>query len=100
MFQKLLAQLNLSQGATKLVFGNFSYLLFLGFLGVIYIANAHYAEGKVREVQKLKKEIQEEKWEYMSIKSDLMFRSMQSQMDTSLENSGVDLFQTGPKVIK
>lgn len=100
MFSKILSQLNPSQQATKLVFGNFSYLLFLGFLGIIYIANAHYSETKVKEVQKLQKEIKELKWEYMSIKSDLMFKSMQSQMDTSLQSTGVDLFQSGPKVIK
>jgi phage-related holin len=96
---KLKDFLNVSQNTTSFVFGNFSYILFLGFLGIIYIANAHLAEKKVREIQRLQKEIKEHKWEYMSIKSNLMFKSMQSQIDTTLESTGLDLFDAGPKVI-
>ncbi|MFN4257155.1 MAG: FtsL-like putative cell division protein [Saprospiraceae bacterium] len=91
---------NVSGHATNIVFGNLSFLLFLGFLGIIYIANAHFAEKRVRDIQRLQKEIKELKWEYMSIKSNLMFRSMQSQIDTSVENSGLDLYDSGPKVIE
>jgi Bacteriodetes cell division protein (FtsL-like) len=98
-FGKLKDFLNVSQNTTALVFGNFSYILFLGFLGIIYIANAHLAEKKVREIQRLQKEIKEHKWEYMSIKSNLMFKSMQSQIDTTLESTGLDLYDAGPKVI-
>jgi hypothetical protein len=99
MFNKLKGYLDFSQGTTQLVFGNFSYILFLGFLGIIYIANAHFAEKKVRQIQKLQKEIKEHKWEYMSLKSNLMYKSMQSQIDTTLESSGLDLYDAGPKVI-
>jgi Bacteriodetes cell division protein (FtsL-like) len=99
MFNKLKGYLDISQSTTQLVFGNFSYILFLGFLGIIYIANAHFAEKKVRQIQKLQKEIKEHKWEYMSLKSNLMYKSMQSQIDTTLESSGLDLYDAGPKVI-
>lgn len=91
---------NVSGHATNVVFGNLSYLLFLGFLGIVYIANAHFSEKRVRDIQRLQKEIKELKWEYMSIKSNLMFRSMQSQIDTSLEQTGIDLYENGPKVIE
>lgn len=99
MFKRLLSQLNISQRSSNWVFDNFSFLLFLCFLGIIYIANAHFAEKSVRDIQKLQKEIKELKWEYMSIKSNLMYRSMQSQMDTTLETAGINLYDTGPKVI-
>jgi hypothetical protein len=99
MANKLLSALNVSQHTTDLVFGNFTYLMFLGFLGIVYIANAHLAERSVRQIQALQKEIKELKWEYTSIKSETMYKSMQSQMDESLEPVGLDLEHRGLKVI-
>ncbi len=73
--------------------------MFIGGLGILYIANAHFAEKGVREIQRLQKEIKELKWEYTSIKSETMYKSMQSQVDESLEPVGLDLENQGPKVI-
>jgi len=98
--KKLLSALNISHQSTEWVFGNFAYLLFLGFLALVYIANAHFAEKKVRQIQMLQKEIKELKWHYTSIKSETMFKSMQSQIDGSLEPVGLDLGNKGPKVIE
>jgi len=99
MANKLLNSLNVSRQTTDLVFGNFQFLLFLGGLGILYIANAHFAEKGVRRIQTLQKEIKELKWEYTSIKSETMYKSMQSQIDESLEPVGLDLENKGPKVI-
>ena len=99
MANKLLQALNVSQHTTNLVFGNFQYLLFLGFLGIIYIANAHFAEKGVRRIQHKQKEMKELKWQYTAIKSETMYKSMQSQIDQSLESTGLDLEPEGPKVI-
>lgn len=100
MAKKLLGYLNVSQRTTDLVFGNFSYLMFLGFLAIVYIANAHFAESGVRRIQRLQKELKELKWEYTSIKSQTMYKSMQSQMGASLENAGLHLDPRGPKIIE
>jgi hypothetical protein len=100
MANKLLNALNISQQTTDMVFSNFSYLMFVFFLTIVYIANAHFAEKGVRRIQQLQKEIKELKWEYTSIKSETMFKSMQSQIDASLEPAGLDLENKGPKVIK
>ncbi len=59
MANKLLQALNVSQHTTNIVFGNFSYVMFLGFLAIVYIANAHFAEKGVRRIQLLQKEIKE-----------------------------------------
>ena len=99
MANKLLNAINVSQHTTNLVFDNFSYLMFIGGLGILYIANAHFSEKGVREIQRLQKEIKELKWEYTSIKSETMYKSMQSQIDESLEPVGLDLENKGPKVI-
>ena len=95
----MLNALNVSQHTTNLVFGNFKFMLFLGFLGIIYIANAHFAEKNVRRIQLKQKEMKELKWEYTSIKSETMYKSMQSQIDESLDPKGVNLANAGPKVI-
>lgn len=99
MANKLLNTLNVSRHTTNLVFDNFKFLLFLGGLGLVYIANAHFAEKRVRRIQSLQKEIKELKWEYTSVKSETMYKSMQSQLDGNLKN-GLDLDQNGLKVIK
>jgi len=92
-------RLDIGAYTTDLVFGNFFFVLFLGFLGVIYIANAHLAERRVREIQSLEKEIKLLKWEYMSIKRGVLLQSMQSDLDGRVEGGGLRLSPQGPKVI-
>lgn len=91
--------MNISHQSTEWVFNNFSFLLFLGFLALVYIANAHFAEKNVREIQLLQKEIKELKWEYTSIKSETMSKSIQSRLDANLRPEGLRLVDSGPKVI-
>jgi hypothetical protein len=67
---------------------------------LIYIANAHLAEKAVRDIQKIETEIKQLKWEYITIKSETMYKSMQSQLDQSLDKTGLDLEPEGPKVIE
>ena len=95
---KLLSALNISKNSTQWVFDNFNYLMFIGFLGVVYIANAHFAEKNVRDIQRVEKEIKEMKWEYISIKSETMYKSMQSQLEDKVER--LNLEAEGPKVIQ
>lgn len=98
MANKLLQAFNVSQHTTNLVFGNFSYFLFLGFLGIVYIANAHFAEKGVRRIQMMQREIRELKWEYTSIKSQTMYQSMQSKINSNGDVE-LELENKGPKVI-
>jgi hypothetical protein len=100
MAKNLLNALNVSHQSTEWVFKNFSFLLFLSFLALVYIANAHFAEKNVRNIQSLQKEIKELKWNYTSIKSETMFKSIQSQIDASLDPVGLNLANRGPKVIE
>ena len=100
MANKLLKALDFSSHSTRWVFDNFNYLMFIAFLGVVYIANAHFAEKNVRDIQRVEKQIKELKWEYISIKSETMFKSMQSQLDRNLDDSNLVLDPKGPKVIE
>jgi hypothetical protein len=85
-----------SKYSTEWVFANFRFVSYICFLVLVYIANAHLAEKSVREIQRKENEIKQLKWEYITIKSETMFKSMQSQLD---ENLDVDLYENGPKVI-
>lgn len=66
--------------ATDYIMKNMSYVVFLSFLAVIYIANAHYSEKSIREIQSVQEELEQLRWHYLSLKSDLMFDSKQSEI--------------------
>ena len=42
-----------------LILKNLVFVLFLGVLAIVYIANSHFAERNVRQVQTVQKEIKE-----------------------------------------
>ena len=78
---------------------NLLFVLFLGFLATIYIANTHYAERNVREIQILQKEIKELRWNYMSLQSENMFNSKRSELAKSMKEEGIRPQRTKPKKI-
>ncbi len=73
----------------QLITGNLPFLLFLAVIALVYIANSHLAEKKVRRINKLSSEIKELKWEYLSVKSELMFRSKLSEVSKAVEPLGL-----------
>jgi hypothetical protein len=65
------------------------YLLFLTFLAVIYISNVYYGERLQRETDRIQRELKEDRYEYITTKSRLMFKSKQSEVARDLDDSGV-----------
>jgi len=65
------------------------YILFLFLLGMLYIANAHYANKIIVKSSKLNNHIKELRSEYISIKKDLMSNSKQTEVFKRLEGSGL-----------
>ena len=63
---------------TQIILRNLAFLLFLGFLAIIYIANAHLAERNVRRIQELQRDVKEMRWYYMSLQSENMYNSLRS----------------------
>ena len=55
----------------------------------IYIANRHYSEKNVREIQALQDNVDRLRWHYLSLKSDLMKKSKQSEVEKSVEQEGL-----------
>jgi hypothetical protein len=73
---------------------SFPYLLFLGFLGVIYITNTFHAESILRERKKLELEIRELHPEAISISSQLMVMSNQTEVAKLCREMGLGLYET------
>ena len=73
------------------VVGNLPFLLFLAFLALIYIANGCLAQDSIVQLNKTNKEIKELRSEYITTKSELMYRSKQSQVAKSIKEKGLGL---------
>ncbi|WP_346319098.1 FtsL-like putative cell division protein [Chitinophaga sp. YIM B06452] len=84
----------------QLITRNLPFLLFLAVIALVYIANSHLAEKKVRRINKLSREIKELKWEYLSVKSELMFRSKLSEVSKAVEQLGLKELSTPPQRIE
>jgi hypothetical protein len=75
------------------------YLCFLAFLGMIYIANSHFAVNNIRKIDKLNKEVKELRWEYKSLKADLMFKSKLTEVAKKVDTLGIKELIEPPKKI-
>ena len=82
-----------------MILKNLPYILFLGLLATVYIANAHYSEKKVRQIQQLQNEVKELRWNYMSIKSDLMYNSKRSEVVKQAEALDLGIPRRGAQKI-
>jgi len=78
---------------------NLPFVLFIGFLGMLYIMNAHYSEKKLWQIQNYESEIEELKWEYASVKADLMYKTKQSEVAKAVERYGLKNTTATPKRI-
>ena len=67
---------------------NIPYFLFLSALAVLYIYNGHYSDNTVKNINKTSKELKELQYEYKSMKSEVMFRSKQSELAKAVEPLG------------
>jgi hypothetical protein len=78
---------------------NISFFLFLAALAVIYIYNGHYADKIVRDINRTNKELKELQYEYKTLKSEVMFRSKQSELAKAVEPFGLKELTQPPVVL-
>ncbi|MCH2023502.1 MAG: hypothetical protein MK207_13585 [Saprospiraceae bacterium] len=81
------------------IFNNIHFIFYLAFLGIIYIANSHYAMQKIQEIKSLQSELRSISWESNSKKSDLMFQSMESIVAVKVKPLGLEQLKMNPKKI-
>lgn len=85
--------------ANKRTAENVPFLLFLAFLGLIYIGNSYYAEKKIRKIEHLQKEVKELRYNFIYTRSQLMSKSRQSEIAKTLSYEGLKESRTPPKKI-
>src|SRR6266516_7410002 len=76
------------------------FFLFLAMLAVIYIYNGHFADKTIRNINQTAKEVKELQYEYKNIKSEVMFRSKQSELVKAVEPLGLKELTASPAVLK
>ena len=76
------------------------FFLFLALLAVIYIYNGHYADKTIRNINRTSKEVKELQHEYKTVKSEVMFRSKQSELAKAVEPLGLKELTVSPVVLK
>lgn len=75
------------------------FIIFLAMLGMIYIANRHFAEKTIRQIDKLSKEVKELSWDYKTLKADLMLKSTQTEVAKQVDTLGLKEPVEPPKKI-
>lgn len=78
---------------------NLPFFLFLVVLAMVYISNTHTVEGTIRNIDKMKTELKEVRWNYMATKSDLMYKSKQTEVAKAVEGIGLKEITNPPKKI-
>lgn len=76
------------------------FFLFLALLAVLYIYNGHYADKTIRNINSEARQVKELQYEYKTIKSEVMFRSKQSELVKAVEPMGLKELTTSPVIIK
>ena len=74
-------------------------VLFLATVLILYIGNAHFAEKKVRQIEKMKIEVEDIRADYTTLKADLMFASKQSEVAKKVEILGLEETHEPPNKI-
>ncbi len=75
------------------------FLLFVSLIGIIYIGNRYYSEKNVFKMNAISNELKELRSEYITTKSELMFKSKQSEVARSVAETGLKESVVPPKKI-
>ncbi len=75
---------------------NLGYFVFLGFLAILYIGNAHLAERNVRQIQEIQRDIRELRWHDMSLHSENRYNSLRSEVVVRVKDDGLRLHRGEP----
>ena len=70
--------------------------MFLALLGVIYIANGHWADKTIRDINITQKKVKDMEYEYKNLKSLEMYRSRESQVVEAAAALGLKPATTPP----
>jgi hypothetical protein len=75
---------------------HFAFLMFLALLAIIYIANGHWADNTIRDINVTQKQVKDMEYEYKNLKSLEMYRSRESQVTQAAAALGLKPAATPP----
>lgn len=84
----------------QIVVEHLPYFLFLSALAVVYIYNGHYSDKIIKSISRTNKELTELQYEYKTLKSELMFRSKQTEIAKAVAPMGLTELTTPPVVLE
>jgi len=84
----------------KWIVKNIPFFLFIACAAVIYIYNGHYADKTARDINSVNNELKELKYEYKTLKSEVMFRSKQSELAKAVEPFGLKELVAPPMILE
>jgi hypothetical protein len=82
------------------ILNNITFFLFLSALAVLYIANGHMADNRIRKINDIARQLKDLQYEYKTLKGDMMFRSRESEMVKAAAPLGLTMDSTPPVRIK
>jgi hypothetical protein len=65
-------------------------ILFVVFLGLIYISNTHYADKTTRTIERTENEVEDLCADFTTLKADVMFASKQSEVARRVKPLGLE----------
>lgn len=65
------------------------FLLYIAFLGMLYIANGYYAHNRLKDLDSLDNSITELRTQYIIAKDKLMYLSKESELNKTTNNMGL-----------
>jgi cell division protein FtsB len=83
----------------RMMVKNVPFFLFLALLAVIYIYNGHYADKSIRNISKTQNQLKELQYEYKTLKSEVMFRSKESELAKVVQSFGLKELTAPPVVL-
>ena len=85
----------LSEGSW--ITNNLNYFLFLSLVAVVYIANGHMADKTIRNINKTQQEIKDLQYEYKTVKSEVMYKSEEAQVEKAAAPLGLKITKDVPQ---
>lgn len=73
----------------KWIVKNIPFYFFIAILTIFYIANGHYADKMMRQINTTDKNLKEMEYEFKTAKRDVIFRSKESELAKAVEPLGL-----------
>ena len=79
---------------------NINFFLFLAALAMVYIANGHMSDNRIRRINDTGTRLKDLQYEYKTLKSEMMFKSRESEMVKAAKPLGLTIDTIAPYKIK